>query len=144
MAFFRSRTLCNSRKKYSRSPICRRLLRRPTDLSAASADYRSISPCRGRFGPPPDPLSRPADLSTKSVDYRPNPADFRLIAADSVRHPIHRRARPIYWLPRSITGQTRPIFAPSPLIRFGARTKFAPGRFNSYLGRLPADFCSAA
>jgi hypothetical protein len=49
-------------------PICRRLLRRPTDLSAASADYRSISPCRGRFGPPPDPLSRPADLSTKSVD----------------------------------------------------------------------------
>jgi hypothetical protein len=118
-------------------PICRQLLRRPTD-------HRPIFPHHGRFRPPPDPPSRPADLSAKSTDYRLNQVDFRPVVADLVWRSTRRHARLIYWLPQLITGQTRPIFAPSLLIRFGARTEFAPGRFTGYLCRLPADICSVA
>jgi hypothetical protein len=78
--------------------ICRRLLWRLADLSAASADYRPIPgdfPRRGRFGWLPDLPSRLADLSAKSVDYRLNSADFRPIAANSVRRPTRCCAWPI-------------------------------------------------
>jgi hypothetical protein len=112
-------------------PIYRRLLRRPTDLSAASAESGQFLLRRGRFSSTPDPSSLPvesgrflprrrrfgsapdpplrlANLSAASADYQPNLANFCPVAADSVRRPTCHPAQLIYRLPRPITGRFLP------------------------------------
>jgi hypothetical protein len=112
-------------------PIYRRLLRRPTDLSAALVESGQFLPRRGRFssapdpsslsvesgrflprrrrfGSAPDPPSHPAALSAASADYRPNLANFCSIATDSVRCPTCHPAQLIYRLPRPITDRFLP------------------------------------
>jgi hypothetical protein len=101
------------------------------------------------------------------IYWRTPLTDFCRFAADCFG------TRPIYRLPRLITGRIRPIFsrrrrfgsAPDPPsrpanllapsadyrpifalllpIRFGARTEFTLGRFTGYLDRSTTDFCSA-
>jgi hypothetical protein len=68
---------------------------------------------------------------------RPITGRFPPVAADSVRRPTRCRARPIYRQNQSITGRIRPILDSSQPIQFGTRSTVVPGRFIGSLGRLP-------